>query len=59
MTMTEYQNRNLPEYSKTMYLEGYTPEQILTAAHRDMIDRLLTQQEEETDVHITSEVKVR
>jgi len=28
--------RDLPEYSDTMYLQGYSPEQIMEAQHRNM-----------------------
>ena len=29
----------LPEYSDTMHLRGYTPEQIMEAAHRTMLEK--------------------
>ena len=32
--MIEQFDRQIPEYYPTMYLDGYTPEQILHAAHR-------------------------
>lgn len=37
MTMSEYYDRRIPDYYDTMYLDGYTPEQILHAAHRKII----------------------
>ncbi len=33
--MVKYQ-KQVPEYYMGMYLDGYTPEQILNAAHRKM-----------------------
>lgn len=36
MTLSEYYHRNVPEYYDWMYLDGYTPEQILYAKHRQM-----------------------
>ena len=39
MTLAEYCNRQIPEYYPTMYMDGYTPEQILHAAKRGMIQR--------------------
>ena len=32
--------RNLPEYYDTMFLDGFNPQQILTAAHQTMIEEL-------------------
>ena len=31
--------KQLPQYDKFMYLQGYTPEQILAAARKDIYDR--------------------
>lgn len=36
MTVLENQFRNVPEYYPEMYLDGFTPEQIMYAAKRDM-----------------------
>lgn len=47
--------RNLPEYTDTMFLEGFTPQQILTAAHRTMLANL---QPEGEEVGVESEVIV-
>ena len=35
MLIDEY-HKNLPDYYDTMYLDGYTPEQIMEAKHRSM-----------------------
>lgn len=56
MKVQDYLYRNLPRYFPTMYLEGYTPEQILLAAHRDMIQEYATEPDG-FEVHIKSEVK--
>ena len=32
--------RNLPEYYDTMFLDGFNPQQIMTAAHRTMLVEL-------------------
>ena len=37
MTLSEYYDRKIPDYYDTMYLDGYTPEQILYSAHRTMV----------------------
>ena len=31
MTMYDYYTRNIPEYYRTMHLDGYTPQEILMA----------------------------
>ena len=36
MTLSEYYHRDVPEYYHWMYLDGYTPEQIMYAKHRQM-----------------------
>lgn len=37
--MFEWYDKQIPDYYLTMYLDGYTPEQILHAARRGMIQR--------------------
>ena len=39
MTLAEYYNRQIPEYYPTMYMDGYTPDQILHVVRRGMIQR--------------------
>ena len=54
MTLFDYYESSVPEYRKTMYLDGYAPYQILHAAHRSILDN-----EEENDgyqITVTSEV---
>ena len=36
MTLADYYNRNIPEYYDTMYLDGYTPYEILYATRKKM-----------------------
>ena len=45
MTLSEYMNRQVPEYYDWMYLDGYTPEQILFAKHRQMYNDYLARKE--------------
>ena len=62
-----YSHDNLPDYYDTMYLDGYTPEQIMVAVHRTMYKRYLAQKEqakrdqqpEDYNININSEVKVK
>ena len=68
MTLSEYYDRQIPDYYDSMYLDGFTPDQILHAAHRKMIreyearkeaQRAEAEANEIPNVKIISEVKVR
>ena len=37
-------HKNLPEYYDSMYLDGYTPEQIMEAHHRNMVKKYYADQ---------------
>ena len=62
MTLENYRFREIPEYYDWMYLDGFTPDEILYALHKKM-DRQQTEQEELTDsvdsIKIKSEVKIK
>jgi hypothetical protein len=56
----DQKTRKLPEhYYKTMYLDGFTPEEILTVKRRDMRAEYEAQTEEPMDVNIRTEVKTK
>ena len=68
MTLFDYYDSKIPDYYPTMYMDGYTPEQIMYSAHRNMIRayeaRKADQQAEAEaneipNVKIISEVKIR
>ena len=68
MTLSEYYDRQNHDYYDTMYLDGFTPDQILHAAHRKMIreyeerkaaQRAEVEANEIPNVKIISEVKIR
>ena len=68
MTLFDYYDSKIPDYYDTMYLDGYTPEQIRYAAHRKMVreyrarqaaQRAATEANEIPNVKIISEVKIR
>ena len=68
MSLGEIYDRQIPDYYDTMHLDGYTPDQIIYAAHRKMIceieaRRAAKQAEAEENeiptVKIVSEVKIR
>ena len=50
MTMIDYLTRKTPEYSDTMFLDGYSPSQILAAAHKSMLREFVGESQEETVV---------
>ena len=62
MTLFDYYDRRIPDYYNWMYLDGYTPEEILYAFHRKM-DR--EQEEREAlnegfdSIKVKSEVKLK
>lgn len=62
MTLENYRFREIPEYYDWMYLDGFTPEEILYALHKKM-DRQQAEQEELADsvdsIKIKSEVKIK
>ena len=68
MSLMDHYFRNVPEYYDTMYMDGYTPEQIMHAAHKKMqrlyeereaAKRAKAEENEISNVKIISEVKVR
>ena len=50
--------QNVPDYYPYMYLDGHTPEEILAAAHKMILDRA-AEKNAVPKVHITSEVKLK
>ena len=61
MLINEY-HKNLPEYYDTMYMDGYTPEQIMEAHHRSMAkkyyaDEKRKQEEAATEKAIQEEIE--
>lgn len=57
-----YEDSHLPDYYDTMYLDGYTPEQIMEAHHRTMMKQYMArkaEQEKVESIKIKSEVKIK
>ena len=51
-------HKNLPDYYDTMYLDGYTPEQIMEAKHWSMAKEYRRRQEEAaTDREIQAQIE--
>ena len=62
MTLENYRSREIPEYYDWMYLDGFTPDEILYALNKKM-NRQQAEQEELADsvdsIKIKSEVKIK
>ena len=68
MSLLDEYSKSVPDYYPTMYMDGYTPDQIYYAAHRKMIgeyqERKAAQRAEAAakeipKLKIISEVKIR
>lgn len=61
MSLLNNYYKNVPEYYKTMYIDGYSPEQILHAARQKMIreQEAIADENEIPNVKIISEVKIK
>ena len=68
MSLIDQYFRNVPEYYDTMYMDGYTPEQIMYAARKKMqrmyevreaAKRAEAEENEIPTVKIVSEVKIK
>ena len=51
--------KNVPEYYPTMYQDGYTPAEILTAARKKLLQMRQAQTEYPQNIHITVETRVK
>lgn len=56
MSVGENYNKNIPEYYDTMYLDGFTPQEIYQALKKRMLDKVNERKEIPT-VEIVSEIK--
>ena len=62
MTLADQFYKNIPEYYRYMYLDGYTPEQIMYAARKKIFREIAERQAKENEIDkikIVSEVKVK
>lgn len=68
MTLLSDYHKNVPEYYDTMYMDGYSPEQIMYAARKKIMreyeerkaaQRAEAEANEIPNVKIISEVKIR
>ena len=57
MNIFDFYSRQLPDYYPSMYLDGYTPDQIYASFHRMLRKQWEAEQEQPSRVHFTYEVK--
>ena len=58
MTLADYLNRRIPEYYDGMHRDGFTPQEIITAAHKKMIQDF-TAADPFQNIKIKSEIKIK
>ena len=58
MTLADYLNRRIPEYYDGMYKDGFTPQEIIIAAHKKMIQEY-TAADPFQNIKIKSEIKIK
>ena len=56
MTIKDYNSRKTSEYYDSMFLDGYTPEEILSARRKEMRDSLLGE-DDETEIIFRGEIR--
>lgn len=56
MSIADYVSKHIPDYYPSMYLDGYSPEEILIARRKSML-AALDNTDEGFEVKIVSEVK--
>ena len=63
MTLAEYLNRRIPEYYDGMHRDGFTPQEILAALHKKMIQQYGSADQQTPDpfqnINIKSEIKIK
>ena len=62
MTLENYRFREIPEYYDWMYLDGFTPDEILYALHKKMNIQQAEQEElaySVDSIKVKSEVKIK
>ena len=52
-------NRRIPDYYPTMYLDGFTPEEVMYAAKRQMYQQILERKAMQTDLQSALEAALR
>ncbi len=56
--LKNYISRKVPEYYDTMFMDGFTPEEILQAKRKQMLEEI-EDRETTDDFSILSEIKIK
>ena len=59
MSLLEQHNRRIPDYYPTMYLDGFTPEEVMYAAKRQMYQQILERKAMQPDLQTALEAALR
>ena len=58
-SLLEQHNRKIPDYYPTMYMDGFTPEEVMYAAKRQMYQQILERKAMQTDLQTALEAALR
>lgn len=58
-SLLEQHNRRIPDYYPTMYLDGFTPEEVMYAAKRQMYQQIQERKAMQTDLQTALEAALR
>ena len=59
MSLLEQHNRRIPDYYPTMYMDGFTPEEIMYAAKRQMYRQIQERKDAQVDIQTALEAALR
>ena len=58
-SLLEQHNRRIPDYYSTMYLDGFTPEEVMYAAKRQMYRQIQERKDAQVDIQTALEASLR
>ena len=58
-SLLEQHNRRIPDYYPTMYMDGFTPEEIMYAAKRQMYRQIQERKDAQVDIQTALEASLR
>ena len=58
-SLLEQHNRRIPDYYPTMYLDGFTPEEVMYAAKRQMYQQIQERKAMQPDLQTALEAALR
>ena len=59
MSLLEQHNRRIPDYYPTMYMDGFTPQQVMYAAKRQMYQQIQERKDAQVDIQTALEAALR